>query len=66
VSTALQIEKALEALPLDHARKVSDWLRQYLDQKWDAQIDCDIDSGVIPDGSTASRRRRLKNIAPVE
>jgi hypothetical protein len=26
-------------------RKVADWLQHYLDEKWDAQIDIDIDAG---------------------
>ena len=30
---------------LEDARRVADWLQRYLDEKWDAQMDADIDSG---------------------
>ena len=45
MSTVAEIEKALQTIPLDDARKVADWLQQYLDEKWDSQIDADIDAG---------------------
>jgi hypothetical protein len=45
MSTVLEIERALQALPLGEAKKVADWLQQYLDEKWDAQIDDDIAAG---------------------
>src|SRR6266404_5859864 len=45
MSTVAEIEKALQTIPLHDARKVADWLQHYLDEKWDAQIDADIDAG---------------------
>ena len=45
MSTVAEIEKALQTIPLDDARRVADWLQHYLDEKWDTQIDGDIDAG---------------------
>src|SRR5882672_3569427 len=45
MSTVAEIETALQTIPLDDARRVADWLQRYLDEKWDAQIDGDIDAG---------------------
>jgi hypothetical protein len=45
VSTVVEIEKALQTLPVEDARKVAGWLQSYLDDKWDKQIDADIDAG---------------------
>jgi urease accessory protein UreF len=47
MSTVVDIEKALQALPVEDARKVADWLQQYLDEKWDKQIDADIAAGKL-------------------
>lgn len=35
MSTVAEIESALQKIPVDDARKVADWLQNYLDQKWD-------------------------------
>jgi hypothetical protein len=45
MSTVLEIERALEALPVGDAKKVADWLQRYLDEKWDEQIDNGIAAG---------------------
>ena len=45
ISTVAEIEKALQTIPLNDARKVADWLQHYLDEKWDTQIDSDIEAG---------------------
>ena len=45
MSTVADIEKALQTIPLEDARRVADWLQHYLDEKWDTQMDADIDSG---------------------
>lgn len=47
MSTVAEIENALQALPLAEARKVAGWLQQYLDEKWDRQIDADIAAGKL-------------------
>ena len=45
MSTVVEIEKALQTLPVEDARKIADWLQHYLDEKWDRQIDGDIAAG---------------------
>ena len=45
MSTVAEIENALEALPIEDARRVAGWLQQYLDAKWDKQMDKDIAAG---------------------
>ena len=45
--TVAEIENALRSLPLDEARKVADWLQEYLDAQWDKQIDSDIAAGKL-------------------
>lgn len=47
MSTVAEIENALQALSLNDARKVADWLQHYLDEKWDRQIDADIAAGKL-------------------
>lgn len=45
MSTVAEIENALRELPLQDARAVANWLQEYLDKKWDQQIDADIAAG---------------------
>jgi hypothetical protein len=45
MSTVVEIEKALQSLPVKDARQVAGWLQQYLDEAWDKQIDGDIAAG---------------------
>jgi hypothetical protein len=45
MKTVVEIESALQALPVGDAQKVADWLQRYLDDKWDEQIDNDIAAG---------------------
>jgi hypothetical protein len=47
MSTVVQIERALQTLPVEDARKIADWLQHYLDEKWDNQIDADIAAGKL-------------------
>jgi hypothetical protein len=47
MSTVAEIENALQNLPVDDAWKVADWLQDYLDSKWDKQIDADIAAGKL-------------------
>ncbi|HEY1661934.1 MAG TPA: hypothetical protein VGI03_05900 [Verrucomicrobiae bacterium] len=47
MSTVAEIENALQTLPVDEARKVAGWLQQYLDEKWDRQIEADAKSGKL-------------------
>lgn len=45
VSTIVEIENALRALPVRDAKAVSDWLQNYLDEQWDKQISADAAAG---------------------
>jgi len=45
MSTVVEIEKALQTLPVEDARKVAGWLQAYLDETWDKQIEVDIAAG---------------------
>ena len=47
MSTVAEIETALQKLPVDDAWKVADWLQEYLDVKWDRQIDADSADGKL-------------------
>jgi len=47
MSTVAEIENALQALPVKDAWTVAGWLQQYLDEKWDRQIDADIAAGKL-------------------
>jgi len=45
VSTVAEIESAISSLPIQDARRVADWLQEYLDAKWDKELDEDIAAG---------------------
>jgi hypothetical protein len=45
MSTVAEIEKALQTLPVQDARKVAGWVQRYLDEAWDKQIDREIAAG---------------------
>ena len=45
MSTVAEIEKALQTLPVEEAWKLAGWLQEYLDEKWDQQIDSDVAAG---------------------
>jgi hypothetical protein len=45
MSTVAEIEKALQTLPVEEARKIAGWLQRYLDETWDKQIEGDIVAG---------------------
>ena len=45
MSTFNEIESALRQLPEKEAREGAGWLQNYLAEKWDRQIDADIDAG---------------------
>ena len=47
MSTVAEIENALRALPVQDARTVADWLQEYLDERWDRQIQQDAKSGKL-------------------
>jgi hypothetical protein len=45
MSSVVEIESALRALPVKDARAVADWLQEYLDHQWDKQMDEDMTAG---------------------
>jgi hypothetical protein len=45
MSTVAEIESALRQLPEKEAWEVAGWLQSYLAEKWDRQIDADLDAG---------------------
>ena len=45
MSTVAEIESALSQLPVKDARLIADWLQEYLDAKWDKQMDEDSAAG---------------------
>jgi hypothetical protein len=45
MSSVIEIENALRALPVQDARQVADWLQDYLDGLWDKQIEADAANG---------------------
>ena len=45
MSTIAEIESALSKLPVKDAQAVADWLQDYLDAKWDKQMDEDVAAG---------------------
>jgi hypothetical protein len=45
VSTIAEIESAISTLPVKDAHAVADWLQDYLDAKWDKEMDDDIAAG---------------------
>ena len=45
VSTVAEIESAISTLPVKDAWSVAGWLQEYLDAKWDKEMDEDIAAG---------------------
>ena len=67
MSTVVEIESALRALPLQDARAVAHWLQEYLDQKWDKQMDADIAAGRLDKlAEQALDRYRTGKVKPLD
>lgn len=47
MKTLLEIEKAIKELPTEEARRLADWLNQYLDDAWDRQMQTDLSTGKL-------------------
>ena len=47
MATLSEIEAAIKQLPEDDVRQLSVWLQEYLDEKWDRQIEADLESGKL-------------------
>ncbi|MGA2180965.1 MAG: hypothetical protein ABSH15_15465 [Verrucomicrobiota bacterium] len=67
MSTVGEIESALRALPVQDARAVAHWLQEYLDQKWDKQMDADIATGRLDKlAEQALDRYRAGQVKPLD
>jgi hypothetical protein len=67
MSTVVEIESALRALPVQDARAVAHWLQEYLDQKWDKQMDADITAGRLDKlAEQALDRYRAGQVKPLD
>jgi hypothetical protein len=67
MSTVVEIESALRALPLQDARAVAHWLQEYLDQRWDKQMDADIAAGRLDKlAEQAHDRYRAGQVKPLD
>ncbi len=67
MSTVGEIESALRALPIQDARAVAHWLQEYLDQKWDKQMDADITAGRLDKlAEQALDRYRAGQVKPLD
>ena len=47
MKTLLEIEAAIKELPTGEARKLADWLNEYLDDVWDRQMKNDLATGKL-------------------
>lgn len=47
MTTLSEIEAAIEQLPEGDVRHLSVWLQEYLDQRWEQQIEADLVSGKL-------------------
>ncbi len=45
MTTLLEIAAAIQELPEGDARELSDWLQNYLDERWDRQLESDVAAG---------------------
>ena len=47
MSTRLEVQSAIKQLPKGKIRDLSKWLREYLDEEWDLQIEADFRMGKL-------------------
>lgn len=47
MANRLDLEAAIKQLPEDEVRDLAKWLQDYLDEKWDRQIETDLASGKL-------------------
>ncbi|MEB3292253.1 MAG: hypothetical protein VKJ24_03760 [Synechococcales bacterium] len=43
MTTRLEVELAIKQLPESEVRDLAKWLQDYLDERWDRQIEADLD-----------------------
>jgi hypothetical protein len=47
MTTLTEIEAAIKQLPEGDVRQLSAWLQEYLDERWDQEIEADLLSGKL-------------------
>ncbi len=47
MTTRLEVELAIKQLPESEVRTLAKWLQDYLDERWDKQIEADFASGKL-------------------
>ncbi|MGG6269593.1 hypothetical protein ACQ4M3_36570 [Leptolyngbya sp. AN03gr2] len=47
MNTRLEVESAIKQLPESEVRDLARWLQEYLDERWDEQIEADFASGKL-------------------
>lgn len=66
MTTLPEIEAAIKRLPEGDVRQLSSWLQEYLDEKWDRQIETDLVSGkldkLIAKAEADIAANRVKNL----
>ena len=45
MTSRLEIESAIKQLPENEARNLAKWLQEYLNERWDRQLETDLASG---------------------
>jgi hypothetical protein len=67
MSTVADIEEALRALPIQDARSIADWLRDYLEDQWDRQIALDAETGKLDKlGAQALDHYKAGRVKPLD
>ncbi len=66
MTTLPEIEAAIKQLPEGDVRQLSVWLQEYVDQKWDRQIEADLGLGkldiLIAKAEADIAANRVKNL----
>jgi hypothetical protein len=66
MTTLPEIEAAIKQLPEGDVRQLSGWLQEYLDERWDRQIETDLISGkldkLIAKAEADIAANRVKNL----
>jgi hypothetical protein len=47
MTNRLEVESAIKQLPEGEVRDLAKWLQNYLDERWDRQIEADLASGKL-------------------
>jgi hypothetical protein len=47
MTTLLEIAAAIQELPEAEVRELSTWLQSYLDERWDRQLEHDVETGKL-------------------